>query len=290
MAINPGYRGIADIGGVGLVRFADASITASQAIKADDLIMGDWDRDAYVYDKIEVGGSISGPVTETFVSGSGGGSGLWDWGVKRAAPCGSLTEDTVRLYYFCDGAGAGSNRLFSGMKVNQVSFNVTAGDVAQFSMDLMGTEAGAWDTSNPPLFTTAEKLVTWDKVSVSITPGYSGGSLTGVDFQAFDFTISNNLEMVYTLAQPNLFPVQIVDGLRSISGSLSVYNTPNEDGADTWDDYLAADVATIAFDIGGLAIDMKVQFHRVEPSSSVGPIVSTVAFTGVTHQTGSAWE
>ena len=35
---------------------------------------------------------------------------------------------------------------------------------------------------------------------------------------------------------------------------------------------------------------MAVRFHRVEPASSVGPIISTIGFTGVSHQTGSAWE
>jgi len=290
MAINPGYRGLAFIPGVGQVRFESANISAKQEIIAPDLIMGDWDHDAYVYGKIEVGGSISGPVTETFVNGALGG-GLWDWGVVRTAPCGTLQEiDGLILYYYCEGASGGSNRTFDGMKVNSLNFNVTAGDIANFSIDVNGTFAGTWGTGNPPNFTDAEKLITWDQTSVSITPGFSGGTLTDVDFQSFDFTIANNLEPVYTLSQPNLFPVQIVDGLRTITGSLTVFNTPNEDGADTWLDYIASNTATIAFNIGSLDIDMKVQFHRVEPSSQVGPITSTIAFTGVTHQTGVAWE
>jgi hypothetical protein len=98
--------------------------------------------------------------------------------------------------------------------------------------------------------------------------------------------------MVYSLGQSatvGLFPVDIVPGLRTITGSISVYNTPQANGKDNWDDYLAADVSTIAFDIGGLALDMKVRFHRVEPASSTGPVISTIGFTGVTHQTGIAW-
>jgi hypothetical protein len=290
-SINPGYRGLAVIPGIGQVRFGDANITAKQEINAPDLIMGDWDHDAYVYGKIEVGGSISGPVTETFIQGALGG-GLWDWGVVRTAPCGTLEAKDLTLYYYCEGASAGSSRAFSGLKVNSLNFNVTAGDIANFSIDVMGTFAGTWGTGNPPHFTDAEKLITWDKTSLSVSPGFSGGSLTNVDFQSFDFTIGNNLEPQYTLDQPNLFPVQIVDGLRTITGSLSVFNTPHEDGAFNWDEagYTAGNTATIVFDIGGLSIDMKVQFHRVEPASTTGAIVSTVAFTGVTHQTGSAWE
>ena len=79
--VNPGYRGIAVVGGTN-VRFASADISAKQEVQADDLIMGDWDRDAWVYGKIEVGGSISGPVTETFASLDG----IFGWACTRTAP------------------------------------------------------------------------------------------------------------------------------------------------------------------------------------------------------------
>ena len=291
--IYPGYRGFANIAGVGDVRFSDANITAKQEVRAEDLIMGDWDHDAYVYGKIEVGGSISGPVTETFVSGSGGGSGLWDWGVVRNGTCGTLTEDTVVLNYYCGGS-ENKSRTFGGMLVNSVNFSCSAGDIAQFSLDLMGKSAGAWSTTDPALITTAEKLITWDKVLVSVPgsssgPGSSALEPASINYSNFDFTISNNLEPVYSLAQADLFPVEIVPGLRSISGTLSVYNIPQADGVETWDSYLAADLSQIDFDIGGLTISMFVQFHRIEPSSRTGPIVSTVGFTGVGHQTGVEW-
>jgi hypothetical protein len=288
--VYPGYRGLADIAAVGQVRFADAGITARQEINAPDLIMGDWDKDAYVFGPIEIGGTISGPVTETFVSGGAGG-GLWDWGVKRTGDCGVLADSDVTLYYYCGGTDSRS-RSFSGMLVNSLNFSCAAGDIAQFSIDILGSSAGAWQSTDPPHFTDAEKLVTWDKVGVSITAGADSNiPPTGnLAYSNFDFTIANNLETVYSLGQPNLFPFEIVPGLRGITGSISVYNTPEFDGQDRWDDYLAANVSTITFDIGGLSIDMKVRFHRVEPASSVGPIISTVGFTGVSHQTGSAWE
>ena len=66
--VNAGYRGIANIDGL-LVRFADANITARQTVDAPDLVMGDWDHDAYVYGKIDVGGTISGPITQSFADG-----------------------------------------------------------------------------------------------------------------------------------------------------------------------------------------------------------------------------
>lgn len=290
LLVHPGYRGLADIPGVGQVRFSDANMTARQEINAPDLIMGDWDHDAYYYGTIEVGGTISGPVTETFVSGSGGGTGLWDWGVKRISPCGELSSADVTLYYYCGGTEQKA-REFDSMYVNSVNFSCSAGDVANFSIDTMAKAVGPWSTSEPPHFTDAEKLITWDKVSVSVTPGDEDVTVpVNIGYSNFDFTIGNNLATVYSLSQSNLFPYEIVPGLRTISGSISVYDTPQFDGVVSFDDYDAANIGTINFDIGGLAIDMKVRFHRVEPASSTGNIVSTVGFTGVGHQTGSAWE
>lgn len=290
--VYPGYRGLADIGGIGQVRFGDASISAKQSINAPDMIMGDWDHDAYVFGPIEVGGSIGGPVTETFVAGAEGG-GLWDWGVKRSGACGTLDSKDVTLYYYC-GGDTYRARQFTGMLVNSLNFSCSAGDIANFSLDIMGSGVGAdngWLDTDPPHFTTAEKVMTWDKVGVSITTGADPEFTPPVNiaYSNFDFNISNNLQVVYSLGQTNLFPFEIVPGLRTISGSLSVYNTPRADGKDAWDDYEASETSTITFSIGALSIDMKVRFHRIEPASSTGPITSTIGFTGVTHQTGTAW-
>ncbi|MFA5312401.1 MAG: phage tail tube protein [Methanomassiliicoccales archaeon] len=282
--VFPGYRGWANIEGVGPVRFGDASITAKQEIVAPDMIMGDWDHDAYYYGPIEVGGSISGPVTETFAKANG----LWDWGVKRVG-CGVLSTGTITLYYYCGSTGNRA-RAFTGMTCNSLNFSCTAGDVANFSIDVLGASAGPWLTSDPILFSSPEKLITWDKVFVRASGGGPGGSaLTTVNYSNFDFTISNNLETVYSLSQSDLFPFEIVPGLRTITGTLSVYNIPQADGVTNWSNYAAGTTSQIEFSIGGLSITMKVQFHRIEPASSVGPIISTLGFTGVTHQTGTGW-
>ena len=312
--VNPGYRGIAyldAIGGGTNVRFASADVSAKQEVVADDLIMGDWDRDAYYYGKIEVGGSISGPVTETFTGGiaacgatSSGDEGVFQWAATRTAPCGSLTESGLTLYYYCDSdTGEGRSKAFTGMKVNSLNFSCTAGDVAQFSIDVMGKSASTWNESAIPHFTTSEKLITWDKVSVGIgTPGCSSetrgdaghmptaAEVLLLNYQSFSFDISNNLEAAYSLSQANLFPVDIVPGLRSISGSLTAYNAPNFNGFDTWDDYWADGIVPLTFNVGNLSIVMNVRFHRVQPASATGLITSTVAFTGVGHQDGAPWE
>ena len=299
--VYPGYRGLANIPGIGQVRFADASITARQEIRAEDLIMGDWDRDAYVYGPVTVEGTISGPVTETFVSG--GGTGLFGWGITRSGTCGTLSDQQLTLYYYCGGTDSrartfGTGQTGTGLLVNTLSFSCAAGDIATFSVDVMGKHAGSWLQTDPPHFTTEEKLITWDKVNVQINPGDEDFTPpANLAFSNFDFTVENNLEVAYALnsgsggvGQPDLFPFEIVPGLRSLSGTLSVYNTPESNGVDKWDDYLAGNIGTITFDIGGLAVTAKVRFHRVEPASSVGPIISTIGYTGTGHQTGSPWE
>ena len=295
--VHPGYRGLANIPGIGNVRFADANITAKQEVNAPDLIMGDWDHDAYVYGKVEVSGSISGPVTETFVAG--GGTGLLGWALTRHGNCGTLTEEDLTLYYYC-GTGTGNNsRQFVNMYVNSLGFSCAAGDVANFTLDVIGRYAGPWTSGDPPHFTDAEKLITWDKVAVSVTDG--GIPTTPLAYSNFDLTVNNNIEAVYALnagsggiGAPDLFPYEVVPGLRTITGTLSVYDTPEFKGFDHWDDYPASDVSTLTFTLGGgagtVTLDTKVRFHRIEPASSVTPIISTVGFTGVSHQTGTPWE
>ncbi len=312
--VNPGYRGIAYLSAIGAgtnVRFASADIAAKQEVRAEDLIMGDWDRDAYVYGPISVGGSMSGPVTETFTGGIAscgssvaGDDGVFQWAATRSGECGALTESDMILYYYCDSdTGEGRYKTFTDMKVNSLNFSCTAGDIANFTIEVMGKTASAWGEGAIPHVTTAEKLITWDKVSVAIgTPGCASeargddgwiptvAEMLLLNYQSFEFTINNNLEPAYSLSQANLFPVDIVTGIRHISGSLTAYNAPNFNGFDQWDDYWADGVIPLTFNIGNLSLTMSVRFHRVEPSSSTGLITSTVAFTGVGHQTGTPWE
>ena len=286
-SVNPGYTGYALIGSSEKVRYTDASINVRQEVNAPDLIMGHWDHNAYVYGPIEVGGSISGPVTENFV---GNTSSLWTWATKRSGACGSLSFNDVSLYYYCDRLGGdGKSRTFPNMMVNSLNFSCTAGDIAQFSIDLLGAGqpvAPSWGTGTAADHKNEEKLLTWDKVGVSVTAGdQSIGSLNSECFQSFDFTISNNLETIYAIcAGSNYYPFDIVPGLRTLSGSLSVYNIPEVEGALGYDDFEANQQGSVTFSIGSAEFTFKVRFHRVEASSSVGTIVSTVAFTGVGAQ------
>ena len=304
-----GYRGIADIDGE-LIRFADANITVRQEIQADDLVMGDWDRNAYVYGKMEIGGTISGPVTEGFLSGA---NSVIQWACGRfdtpsggsTTPCGGMDVRDIHLYYYCD-----RDRLFENLFVNSFSFSVAAGEVAQFSLDVIGSAVDGvtqgWGTTSPPHVTTAEKLLTWDKVNVSITKSTGDAEendipeqsvLDDIAYSNFEFTVNNNVETVYGLGQPNLLPFDIVPGLRHISGTISVYGTPDFNGAFTFEDYCAENPHEIEFGLSsicaggtGTTVKLFVRFHRIEPTLSTSTIISTVGFTGVTHQSGYPWD
>jgi hypothetical protein len=281
--INPGYMGYANLSGISnKIRFSDANITVRQEVNAPDLIMGHWDHNAYVYGPIEIGGSMSGPVTENFAAA---GDSLWTWATQRS-DCGNLESKQLDLVYYCDrGDGSRRCREFPGMLVNSLTFSCAAGDVAQGNIDVLGTNAPTF-TDAGSNYTEEEKLVTWDKVGVTISAGDQEiGTLDDACFSNFEFSINNNLETVYAIcSDSNYFPYDIVPGLRTLTGSLSVYNIPNVVGSAGYDDWAADDQGTIEFNIAGESFEFKVRFHRVEPSSTVGPVISTVAFTGVGHQ------
>jgi len=281
--VNPGYMGWADIGGVNKIRFTDCNLAAKQEINAPDLITGNYNRMAYNYGKVEITGSISGPVTEDFAAA---GAGIWDWGVTRDT-CGLLDDKTVDVHYFCNSGGVGDTDVgFTGVLVNSLTFSCAAGDVAQFSTDLMGATVGAFSAgASGKSGVDEKKLVTWDQVNLTVGAGGPGGAELGASyFSNFTFTIGNNCTPVYRLGQADLLPFEIVTGLRSITGSISVYNLPAVEGVLHYADYTAPARSTISFSIGSITVLCNVQFHRIEPSSSTGPIISTVAFTGVGEQ------
>lgn len=286
LLVHPGYMGYAEIEDITTpLRFTDGSVTVRQDVNIPDIITGHWDHLAFNYNPIEVGGTLSGPVTDTFAQS--GGNSVWDWATART-DCGEVAERDISFHYYCDTSG-NTNRLFERMRVNQVSFSCAAGDIAQFSLDIIGTSAASFSTGGGT-HEVEEKLITWDQCQVTITGGTSAGDLTSNDwgFQNFEFTLANNITPVYAIKEAGtqtLFPYEVVPGQRTITGSLSVYDIPGVNGFDKWADYNAYEQSTMEFKIGATTVSFKVYFHRIEPASSVGPIVSSIGFTGVGVQT-----
>ena len=280
---NAGYMGTASITGIGSFRFQDASLAATQEVNAPDLVMGDYDHDAWNYGPITVGGSIAGPMTDNFAANAI--NSVWGWGWDRGN-CGSLNDKDVTLNYFCNRGTAAdrSSRTFTGMLVNSMQISCSAGDIAQFSLDLLGTGVSDWGSGDPTPNESPEKLITWDKVNVRVIRGVGGAS--NINYSNFDVTVANNLETQYSLNQGDLFPFDIVPGMRTITGTLTAYNADGGSGYDAWGDYSATTTSDLEITLGGAApIVFTVAFHRIQPSLNPGVITSTVGFTGVTHQT-----
>ena len=97
----------------------------------------------------------------------------------------------------------------------------------------------------------------------------------------FEISISNNVTPQYALGSGNLFPFALVTGMRTITGSFSVYNINGPLGVTSWNSYAAAPHGNVQFSLGGNTYNISAEFHRVTPAGQVGPIISTIAFKGI---------
>jgi len=280
--IKPGFRGYAEIDGTSpplRIRFSSCNLNASQEIEAPDLVMGDDTHDAWAYGKIEVQGAFSGPVTES--------TGAFMDELE------ANLQDGVQInvkYY------DGFTRAFSGCRLNSFTFNVNAGEVVQYTLDIMGENRLDTDPTMTDGFTKGEKLVTWDKSSIRIgslkldedadwstiwsTLGFQ------TNLQSFTFTASNNLTRQFILGESDLFG-DLVEGMKAVSGSITSYVLKSSEGlgagVNFWDQYEGDYAYPIRFDIGSdLQVQAGVRFHRGVTDLGTGPVMTSIGFTGVT--------
>jgi hypothetical protein len=248
------------------VRFASCSLNATQEIEAPEMVMGDNTHDAWAYGKIEVGGAISGPVTESL--------GAFLTGFKS----------TIGVKYY-----SGFSRIFKGCVIQSFSFSVTAGDIVQFTLNIIGTgfEIGGPNST----FTKGEKIVTWDKAVLQIGPLTEDEDLTVPVLSAFpglqSFTIeaSNNVTRQFVISESSLFG-DLVFGMKSVTGSVTSYTLGSSAGYGSgeyfWDAYEGDEAYPLSFSAGNFTVSTAVRFHRGTTDLSPGPVVTTVGFTGVT--------
>lgn len=277
MSINAGYMGLINFGGK-KIRFTDCSVAPKQEVIAPDLVMGDWDHDSFYYGPITIEGSVSGPIDNDF------GSAIWDKAWKRPT-CGQLTEATMNVSYYCSSGGGTPSVSIPKVLINSLTISATAGDIANFSFDVMGS--GATGTTSAGTLTDNRKILTWDALSFTATGG-GGVTIPSTEINAFEFTVSNNVTPAYILGDTvnGLYPSQLVTGIRTITGSLTVYNNGGSGWPTKWNNDVSTGTITIAATGAGLSISCKVLFHRIQPQGQVGPVTSTIAFTGVSHQAG----
>lgn len=280
MAINAGYMGAARIGGGAILRFSDASIAPKQEVIIPDLVMGDKDHDSFYYGPITIEGNISGPIDTEF-SGD-----IWEWAVKRDS-CGLLGDKQLELVYFCDNTEVNSVTIPS-LLANSVTISATAGDIANFSIDVIGAGSATYNTGASITTDQIRKIITWDAMNVTL--GTHDGIVIATPslVSAFEITINNNVTPAYSMTKAikDLYPDQLITGIRTITGSLTVYNIPftNFGALDTFGGYNTTP-AVLSFAIGATTYNVNVKWARIAPTSSAGPVTSTIAFSGVGPQT-----
>jgi hypothetical protein len=288
--IKPGFRGYAEIDSSATegvsedhkVRFSSFGINANQDVEAPEMVMGDDTHDAWAYGKIDVNGSISGPVTEST-------------GVFIDALEANLVEDsgaTINVKYY-----RGYTRTFTGCRLNQYTFTVNAGEVVNFTLDIIGVTV----QPGPGLdimsgYTKGEKLITWDKASIRVgdlhlddngTPNYQTLDYYG-GLQSFTFTASNNFQRQFVLGRSDLFG-DLVEGMKDVTGNIVSYEEKASEantiasGQNFWDEYDGDYAYPISFYIGdNLIVSATVRFHRGTSDLGIGPVVTTMQFKGVT--------
>lgn len=267
MAVHMGYMGSAKIGNTN-VYLTGCTLNPVQNLNAPDLIQGKHVKHIYNWDKIEIGGNLSGPIITNMGT-------IWDGAYRRSAEKDEPSQKyDVSISYY-----KGGGRRFNGCFINTMEVSVTAGDVSQFSIDFFGTATGstaggaAWSGAN------CTRLVTWDQCTASVD-GASG------DVQAFSVTCNNNLERIYKLNQSNMYPAFVKAGFREVTGSITVYAEGDPGNGHAQDSSCNVRDGTFSFNFGcagssAISGGGTCVTHRSEASGSIGPALYTYNFTQV---------
>ena len=288
--IKPGFTGWARLESTPdpfYIRFNSCTLNATQEVVAPDMVMGDYTHNAWAHGKIEVGGALSGPITENSMQFL---NAIW-YDDFTTDFC-DYSNDIIVKYY------DGYTRLFKGMVANSVTFNVTAGEVVNFTLELMGTGFETLpDTSYMSSaydLTYTSKLVTWDKSAMYV--GNRRTTNTGftelTTLQSFNITITRNVTRQFKIQASNLFG-DLVQGMSAITGTCVAFDMKTgvgfaaRDGAGSgvyhWDEYLNDYFWPIKFNIGDYEVGGTVVFHRATSELSATPVLTTMGFTGVGH-------
>ena len=125
-----------------------------------------------------------------------------------------------------------SSRRFIDCKINTYSFSIVAGDIATVSLGIIGIGLEDYTTASiVGNYTTAEKLVTWDKVDINVNASQSGELWDNL--QSFEMTINNNIRPIYTSGSNqttggavanNLNPLNLRVGMQHVTGTITKYN------------------------------------------------------------------
>ena len=261
MAVHMGYVGSVQIG-AGKYFCTGSSLNPVQTLNMPDLVQGHPSHHAWAWGKIEIGGNVSGVLTED--SGS-----LWNTAYNRETSLDHMPSIVVNICYY-----RSIGRQFTGAQINSLEMSVTAGDVANFTVDFMATAA---NTNQNPVVADCKKLVTWDACSFT---GVSG------DVQSISCSLNNNLQRVYvcgpTSADYN--PFDVVAGMRTIGGSVTIYaeGAPGINAAkDSYGATTAEGGASCTAVFGPITVAMtNCQLHRSQAALKTDVAIYTVEYKG----------
>jgi hypothetical protein len=262
-----GYMGSATIGGIP-VYLTGSSLNPVQQINAPDVVQGNVIKRVWNWGKVEVGGNCTGPLAQNM-------GGIWDSAIQRTNdlpyPIGGYD---VAISYI-----EGGSRSFSGVHINTMEVSVTAGEVAQFSIDFLGagyTGVGGGGGGGPS--STCVVLVTWDQCDASVS-GAGGDAVQGASLN-----LNNNLERIYRLNQNDMNAYTVLAGFKEITGSVSYYadGQPGEGTASIQN--CAQDTGNVSLSFGtkcgsGPSYAGVAAIQRAEASATTGPGIYTYNFT-----------
>lgn len=166
---------------------------------------------------------------------------------------------------------------FGDCRIASYTFNCTAGDIVNISVEIMGILSES--TGGGPSYQVSEKMITWDEVQVT---GDLPGSADNV--QAISFTISNDLLPIYTSAAnaaKEMQPDQIRIGFQTVQGAVAMYKKQD-------DGYFVSDTPksiTVAADTFSTPITLL--WQPTVPTGAIGPVITSVPFVGVDKAFGS---
>jgi hypothetical protein len=168
------------------------------------------------------------------------------------------------------------NATVKKAKVSTLSISIKAGEVAQFSAELVGAEYGTSSSANSSA-ADCQKLCTWDVCTVTAT------GITS-DISSFDITISNPTIPIYTAKWTTdsytngMMPQKIRLGIQEVTGTLGIYG-PTSSPANR--------AGTIDFKLNGGGKTLHVIFNTPTDTGSGGPYIRSLSFVGANDQ--SIW-
>ena len=224
--------------------------------------VGNVQKRTYRYSPALAKASISGPIT------SGHFQKILDKAVSGA-------ELTVEMIYYHHNSPRTTVRK---AVVSSLNMSVKSGDVATFSLEVVGAEYVFESSGAISSDAKCTKLVTWDACSVVMSPSAS-------EFiESFNITINNATIPIYTskwttdAASGGMMPQKIRLGMQDVTGNVGMYGSGSVSNLD---------VGSIDFNFGGAGKKVAVVFSNPSDTGSSGPYINSINFNGVND--GTIW-